>query len=105
MIAKIALLLAFVAAAQSSTLLAPGLLNAGVLAPSAVSTSSAVAIPGAITTDNRIISNGLWAGSPLLLSNGIIGNRLIGASPLALSNGIISPIGLRGASLLAAPEW
>ncbi|KFM65438.1 hypothetical protein X975_21678, partial [Stegodyphus mimosarum] len=102
MIAKIAVLLAVVAAAQASTLLAPGLLNAGILAPSAVSTTSAVAIPGAITTVNRIIrTNGLWAGSPLLLSNGIIGSGLIGASPLALSNGIISPIGLRSAGLLA----
>ncbi|GFY67386.1 uncharacterized protein TNIN_175511 [Trichonephila inaurata madagascariensis] len=73
MIAKIALLLvAFVAA--EATILAPGLLNAGILAPGAITTGSVVAIPGAVSTDSRIIGTpGLIAGSPLLLNSGLIG--------------------------------
>ncbi|GFQ98341.1 uncharacterized protein TNCT_346291 [Trichonephila clavata] len=92
MIAKIALLLAAFVAAEA-TVLAPGLLNAGILAPTTLTTGSVVAIPGAISTDSRIIgTTGLIGGAPLLLNSG-----LIGASPL------ISPLGLRSAAILGAP--
>ncbi|GFW12537.1 uncharacterized protein TNCV_817891 [Trichonephila clavipes] len=91
MIAKIALLLAAFVAAEA-TVLAPGLLNAGILAPSALTTGSIVAIPGAVSTDSRIIgTTGLIGGSPLLLNSGIIGAPLI------------SPLGLRSAAIFGAP--
>ncbi|GFS46868.1 uncharacterized protein TNIN_251421 [Trichonephila inaurata madagascariensis] len=91
MIAKIALLLAAFVAAKA-TVLAPGLLNAGILAPTALTTGSVVAIPGAVSTDSRIIgTTGLIGGSPLLLNSGIIGAPLI------------SPLGLRSAAILGAP--
>ncbi|KAF8763451.1 uncharacterized protein LOC129981287 [Argiope bruennichi] len=125
MIAKIALLLTALAAVDA-TVLAPGLLNAGIVGPATVSTGSVVAIPGAVTTDKRVISTtGLIAGAPLL-SSGVIGNSLlanglIGApvlnsgligSPLLnsgligaplLNSGIVSPIGLKSGGILAAP--
>ncbi|XP_035215915.1 uncharacterized protein LOC118189428 [Stegodyphus dumicola] len=101
---KIAVFFAVVAAAHAATLVAPGLWNSGILVPSAVSTSSVVGIPGAITTERRVIgTTGLWGGSPLLLSNGIIGNGIIGASPLSLSSGIISPLGIPNAGIIASP--
>ncbi|GFT71842.1 hypothetical protein NPIL_510991 [Nephila pilipes] len=126
----VALLLAALAAVDA-TVLAPGLLNAGILAPAAVSTGSVVAIPGAITTDKRIISTpGLIGAAPLLnanglIANGLLANGLIGASPLLnsgligaspllnsgligasplLNSGLINPIGLKAApGILAAP--
>ncbi|GBM38745.1 hypothetical protein AVEN_252930-1 [Araneus ventricosus] len=127
MIAKVALLLAALAAVDA-TVLAPGLLNAG-MGPTAVSTSSLVAIPGAVTTDKRVIgTTGLIAGAPLLSSgiigNGLLANGLIGApvlnrgligapllnpgiiSPIGaplLNSGIVSPIGLKSPGILAAP--
>ncbi|GFY67385.1 hypothetical protein TNIN_175501 [Trichonephila inaurata madagascariensis] len=88
---QIALLLAAFVAAEA-TILAPGLLNAGILAPGAITTGSVVAIPGAVSTDSRIIGTpGLIAGSPLLLNSGLIGAPLI------------SPLGLRSAAILGAP--
>ncbi|GBN12729.1 hypothetical protein AVEN_174003-1 [Araneus ventricosus] len=105
MFAKIALLLAALAAVDA-TVLAPGLLNAGIVGPAAVSTSSVVAIPGAVTSDKRVIgTTGLISGAPLLSSgiigNGLLANGLIGAPALSsgligaplLNSGIISPIG------------
>ncbi|XP_055946214.1 uncharacterized protein LOC129976596 [Argiope bruennichi] len=95
MFAKIALLLAALAAVDA-TVLAPGLLNAGIVGPAAVSTSSVVAIPGAVTTDKRVIGTTGLIGAPLL-SSGIIGNGL-------LANGLIgAPVlnsGLIGAPVL-----
>ncbi|GIY70041.1 hypothetical protein CDAR_488791 [Caerostris darwini] len=97
MIAKVALLLAALAAVDA-TVLAPGLLNAGLLnagliGPSAITTGSVVSIPGAVTTDKRVIgTTGLIGASPLLLSNGLIGNGL-------LANGLIAN-GLVGAPFL-----
>ncbi|GIY39269.1 hypothetical protein CEXT_59541 [Caerostris extrusa] len=93
----VALLLAALAAVDA-TVLAPGLLNAGLLnagliGPSAITTGSVVSIPGAVTTDKRVIgTTGLIGASPLLLSNGLIGNGL-------LANGLIAN-GLVGAPLL-----
>ncbi|GBN45915.1 hypothetical protein AVEN_199388-1 [Araneus ventricosus] len=128
MIAKVALLLATLAAVDA-TVWTPGLLNAGIVGPAAVSTGSVVAIPGAVATDKRVIgTTGLIAGAPLLSSgiieNGLLANGLIGApvlnsgvigapllnsgiispigSPL-LTSGIVSPIGLKSAGILAAP--
>ncbi|KAF8763461.1 hypothetical protein HNY73_021646 [Argiope bruennichi] len=112
----VALLLAALAAVDA-TVLAPGLLNAGIYGPAAVSTGSVVAIPGAVTTDKRIISTtGLIAGAPLLnagiIGNGLLANGLIGAPVLnsgliagapLLNAGIVSPIGLKSAGILAAP--
>ncbi|CAL1268825.1 unnamed protein product [Larinioides sclopetarius] len=124
MFAKIALLLAALAAVDA-TVLAPGLWNAGIVGPAAVSTSSVVAIPGAVTTDKRVIGTTGLIGAPLLRSgiigNGLLANGLIGGpvlsngligSPLLnsgligaplLNSGIISPIGLRSAGILAGP--
>ncbi|GBN53110.1 hypothetical protein AVEN_127194-1, partial [Araneus ventricosus] len=79
----VALLLAAFAVIDAAVL-APGLWNAGILTPGAVSTSSVVAIPGAISTDSRLIGTGL-AGSPLLLNSGLIG------APLGLNSGILAP--------------
>ncbi|GBN12734.1 hypothetical protein AVEN_174005-1, partial [Araneus ventricosus] len=81
MFAKIALLLAALAAVDG-TVLAPGLLNAGIVGPAAVSTSSLVAIPGAVTSDKRIIgTTGLIGNTGLigapLLNAGIIGNGVV----------------------------
>ena len=106
-----------VAAAYATTLLnsgiiAPGLLNSAVVAPglaapllsAPIATSSVVATPGAITTDKRVIgAAGLLAGAPLVYGNGIVSGGLIGAAPIAYGSGILSPIGLKGAGLYAAP--
>ncbi|GIY70045.1 hypothetical protein CDAR_488811 [Caerostris darwini] len=115
MFAKVALLLAALAAVDA-TVLAPGLLNAGLLnagliGPSAISTGSIVSIPGAVTTDKRVIGTTGLIGSPLLLSNGLVGNSLLANGLIAnglvgaplLNSGIISPLGLRSAGILAAP--
>ncbi|GBO39764.1 hypothetical protein AVEN_223148-1 [Araneus ventricosus] len=104
-ILQVALLLAALAAVDA-TVWTPGLLNAGIVGPAAVSTGSVVAIPGAVTTDKRVIgTTGLIAGAPLLnsgiIGNGLLANGLIGAPVLnsgligapLLNSGIISPIG------------
>lgn len=98
----------------NSGLYAPGLLNSAVVASryglgapllsAPIATSSVVATPGAITTDKRVIgTTGLIAGAPLVYGNSLAYSGLYGAAPLALGNGIVSPIGLKGAGLLAAP--
>ncbi|GBO17024.1 hypothetical protein AVEN_245395-1 [Araneus ventricosus] len=79
MIAKVALFLVAVAVIDAAVV-APGLLNAGILTPGAV-IQSVVAIPGAVSTDSRIIGTGLVGASPLLLNGGIIG----------LNGGILAP--------------
>ncbi|KAF8763454.1 hypothetical protein HNY73_021639 [Argiope bruennichi] len=79
MIAKVALLLAAFAVIDAAVL-APGLLNAPLLTPGAITTGSVVAIPGAVSTDSRIIGTGLY-GSPLLLNSGLYG----------LNSGILAP--------------
>ncbi|GIY70046.1 hypothetical protein CDAR_488821 [Caerostris darwini] len=87
MIAKIALLLIALAVVDA-TILAPGLLNAGLIGPAAIRTGSVVAIPGAISTDSRIIGTPGLIGSPLLLNNGLIG------TPLGLRSAILGAPGL-----------
>ncbi|GIY26989.1 uncharacterized protein CEXT_203821 [Caerostris extrusa] len=99
MFAKVALLLAALTAVDA-TVLAPGLLNAGLIGPSAITTGSIVSIPGAVTTDKRVIGTTGLIGSPLLLSNGLVGNGL-------LANGLIAN-GLIGAPFLtveSSPPW
>ncbi|GIY70048.1 hypothetical protein CDAR_488841 [Caerostris darwini] len=86
MIVKIALLTAL--AAVDATVLAPGHLNAGIISPAAIRTGSVVAIPGAISTDSRIIGTPGLIGSPLLLNNGLIG------TPLGLRSAILGGPGL-----------
>ncbi|GBN20399.1 hypothetical protein AVEN_137074-1 [Araneus ventricosus] len=80
MIAKVALLLAALAVIDAAVV-APG-----ILAPGVASTQTIVSIPGAVSTDSRIIgAPGIIGASPLLLNGGLIG------SPIGLASGILAP--------------
>ena len=125
-ILQILLFCAAVAAAQATLMgtgiLAPGLVTTKqIVAPAAVKTS-VVSVPVAVTTEKRVIGTSMLAAAPIAhgviapgiigkgyvsngyigngyISNGYISSGLLGASPI----GVLSPIGIKGAGIIAAP--